>query len=92
MDPNLVKRGRQQGYHDYKHLLYGDESSGPLSIDLELSKESPIILCETPGIYFIYMLLFYVKHLVYIYIYYIYISCFNYFEYVYNNRYLGIIT
>ena len=50
-DPNLVKRSHHQGYHDFKHLLYGDESSGHLSLDLLLTTESPIILCETPGIW-----------------------------------------
>ena len=27
------------GYHDFKHLMYGDESSGPLSLSLQMEHE-----------------------------------------------------
>jgi len=51
VDPNLVKRSYQNGYHDFKYLMYGDESSGPLSLSLQMDNEGPIIICETPGIW-----------------------------------------
>jgi hypothetical protein len=49
--PELVANSYRQGYHDFKHLMYGDESSGPLSIDASTDRAGPIILCETPGIW-----------------------------------------
>lgn len=49
--PDLVANSYRQGYHDFKHLMYGDESSGPLSIDASTDRAGPIILCETPGIW-----------------------------------------
>lgn len=51
VDKNLVKRSRTMGYHDFKQLMYGDKSSGPLSLSLALEKEGPLYLCETPGIW-----------------------------------------
>ena len=50
-DPNLVKNSNRQEYRDFKNLLYGGISSGPLSLKLPLLKSGPVLICEAPGIW-----------------------------------------
>jgi len=42
VDHNLVLRSLKMEYHDFKYLIQGDKSSGPLSIALDLPKDSPV--------------------------------------------------
>lgn len=48
---NLVKQSLKMGYFDYKHLLYGDSSSGPISFLVTPNKPGKLFLCQTPGIW-----------------------------------------
>lgn len=52
VDKHLVERSKVQGYLDFKYLVYANEQAGPLSIKLEVSHtDSPVIICQTPGIW-----------------------------------------
>lgn len=51
VDPNLVKRSHRMGYLDFKWLLYSKDNTLPLSLDLELKRAGPVMVCQTPGIW-----------------------------------------
>eukprot|EP00428_Durinskia_dybowskii_P085305 CAMPEP_0170431214 /NCGR_PEP_ID=MMETSP0117_2-20130122/41279_1 /TAXON_ID=400756 /ORGANISM="Durinskia baltica, Strain CSIRO CS-38" /LENGTH=599 /DNA_ID=CAMNT_0010690749 /DNA_START=31 /DNA_END=1830 /DNA_ORIENTATION=- len=51
VDVKLVQMSLTRGYHDFKYLIHGNKNSGPLNIKLDISKDSPVIICETPGIW-----------------------------------------
>jgi hypothetical protein len=42
VDHNLVLRSLKMEYHDFKYLIHGNKESGPLSIALNLEKDSPV--------------------------------------------------
>ena len=42
VDHNLVLRSLKMEYKDFKYLIHGDKDSGPLSVALDLSKDSPV--------------------------------------------------
>jgi len=48
---NLVKQSIKFGYRDFKHLIWGESSSGPISFLLNIDNEGPLFLCESPGIW-----------------------------------------
>jgi hypothetical protein len=48
---NLVKQSVKMGYKDFKHLLWAEGNSGPLSLLIDVSKSGPTFVCETPGIW-----------------------------------------
>ena len=41
---NIVLKSLKMGYKDYKHLVYGNKDSGPLSISVRLSRPGPVSL------------------------------------------------
>jgi hypothetical protein len=49
INTNIVKKAREQGYLDYKRMLYGNNESLPLSLRLEIKNEGYVHLCEPPG-------------------------------------------
>jgi hypothetical protein len=51
VNENMVKQSLKMGYRDFKHLLYADKNSGPLSLSIRANKEGPLFACETPGIW-----------------------------------------
>jgi hypothetical protein len=51
VDKHLVQRSKLMGYLDYKYLLYSGESSGPLSLKLDIESPGPVFICQTPGIW-----------------------------------------
>ena len=42
VDHNLVLRSLKMEYKDFKYLIHGDKDAGPLSLALDLSKDSPV--------------------------------------------------
>ncbi len=48
-DQNIVPRARSRGYLDYKHILYGNSNSGPLSLRIHVAKSGTTHLCSPPG-------------------------------------------
>lgn len=46
---DIVQKARQQGYKDYKYMLYGNKHSQPLSLKLEVLNTGYIHVCEPPG-------------------------------------------
>jgi hypothetical protein len=42
VDHNLVLRSQKFEYADFKYLLHGGKESGPLSIEVETSKDGPV--------------------------------------------------
>ena len=44
VDHNLVLRSLKMEYHDFKYLIHGNKEAGPLSIALNLQKDSPVRL------------------------------------------------
>lgn len=51
VDKNLVKRSHENGYLDYKWLMYSKDNTAPLSLKVHMDKAGPLFLCETPGIW-----------------------------------------
>jgi len=51
VDKNLVLKTHRMQYKDFKHLIYGNKDSGPLSLKIDLKEDGPIFICETPGIW-----------------------------------------
>jgi len=51
VDKKLVETSLRQGYQDFKKLMYGNVASGPLSLSLSVTKDGPVMLCQTPGIW-----------------------------------------
>ena len=49
IDKNIVINARRQGYLDYKYMLYGDKSSLPLSLRVDIKHVGIVQLCEPPG-------------------------------------------
>ena len=48
---NLVKQSIKFGYRDFKHLLWGEAESGPISFLLNIEVSGPLFFCECPGIW-----------------------------------------
>lgn len=49
INTNIVIKARQQGYKDYKRMLYGNNHSIPLSLRVDIKNEGYVHLCEPPG-------------------------------------------
>lgn len=49
IDKGIVAKARSQGYLDYKSMLYGDNSSAPLSLRVVAKSSNKIMLCQPPG-------------------------------------------
>ena len=48
---DLIKKSRQRGYQDFKHVMHGNKESGPLSLHIAPKKEGVVFVCEAPGIW-----------------------------------------
>ena len=48
-DRQILIRARAQGSLDYKYMLYGNVSTFPLSLKLEIKHEGTVHVCEPPG-------------------------------------------
>eukprot|EP01039_Chlorochromonas_danica_P002031 gene2031-2214_t len=51
VDKGLVKKSHNQGYINYKWLLYSKDNDHPLSLALDISRSGPVFVCQTPGIW-----------------------------------------
>jgi hypothetical protein len=51
MDPDGVRSAKLKGYQDWKNILYGNNASGTLTIEVSVKKSGKIFLCESPGIW-----------------------------------------
>lgn len=45
VDKKLVENSLRRGYRDFKQLMYGDVSSGPLSLHVPVAREGPVMQC-----------------------------------------------
>lgn len=50
-DPGIIAKARSRGYRDFKHMLYGNKNSAPLSIKINIGKamSGTGFLCQPPG-------------------------------------------
>lgn len=51
MDPDGVRSAKLKGYKDWKNIIYGNNESGALTLEVPLKKRGKIFLCESPGIW-----------------------------------------
>ena len=51
MEKHAVAKAKTNGYKDFKHMLYGNKNSGPLSIKITLKKKGTVFLCQPPGVW-----------------------------------------
>lgn len=42
VDKKLVERSLKMGYLDFKKLMFGDAEAGPLSLDLQITRDGPV--------------------------------------------------
>jgi hypothetical protein len=51
MDPDSVRSAKLKGYQDWKNIIYGNNESGTLTLEVSVKKPGKIFLCESPGIW-----------------------------------------
>ncbi len=49
INPAIVAKARVQGYKDFKYMLYGNMSSSPLSLKINVHAAGTALLCQPPG-------------------------------------------
>lgn len=49
VDPNIIKKAKEQGYKDFKRIIYGNKDNSPLSLKLKVGKQGTVFLCSPPG-------------------------------------------
>ena len=49
MDKGIVMKAKSSGYKDFKHTVYGNNASKPLSIKLTVKAAGTVFLCQPPG-------------------------------------------
>ena len=47
----MITKANLRGYLDYKHLYYGNQESGPLSLKVTVKNTGYIYLCEGPSVF-----------------------------------------
>lgn len=48
---DLIKKSRERGYQDFKHVMHGNKDAGPLSLRISPRQEGVVFVCEAPGIW-----------------------------------------
>lgn len=48
-NPRAVSRHRSLGYQDFRHVLIGNNGSGPLSLSINIRQPGSLVLCQPPG-------------------------------------------
>lgn len=51
VDRKIITIANERGYLDFKHMIYGDVDSGPISFKINAKDAGTIFVCETPGIW-----------------------------------------
>jgi hypothetical protein len=51
VQPTIITEAQKQGYRDFKHMLYGNKLSGPLSLHISVIRVGFIYLCDPPGVW-----------------------------------------
>lgn len=49
INTRIVIKAREQGYRDYKRMMYGNNESAPLSLRMDIKNEGYVHICEPPG-------------------------------------------
>lgn len=47
--PDIILKARERGYLDYKYILYGNNESLPLALQLNVSRAGTSFLCQPPS-------------------------------------------
>lgn len=48
-EPRIISKARERGYKDFKHMLFGDKDSSPLSVRIRIQASGTAFLCQPPG-------------------------------------------
>ena len=48
-EPRIINKARERGYKDFKHMLFGDKDSSPLSVRIRVQASGTAFLCQPPG-------------------------------------------
>ena len=49
-DEKILRKHKEKGYLDYKHIIYGSAQSGVLELIFSVKQRGYVYICETPGL------------------------------------------